>query len=111
SILLPSLAKAKRKARTIEEMSSAKQLVLGAQIYADENDDDVFPGYVSDGNARDDLGNTLTFPVNARYPWRISPYLSQSFETIYCADNRNKLDELRGLDPNSYVYSVGRYPT
>lgn len=111
SILLPSLAKAKRKARTIEEMSSAKQLVLGAQIYADENDDDVFPGYVSDANAKDDLGNTLTFPVNARYPWRISPYLSQSFETIYCADNRRKLEELRGLDRAGYVYAVSLYPS
>lgn len=111
SILLPSLAKAKRKARTIEEMSSAKQLVLGAQIYADENDDDVFPGYVSDVNARDDLGNTLTFPVNARYPWRISPYLAQSFETIYCADNRRKLESLRGLDRASYVYAVSLYPS
>ncbi len=111
SILLPSLAKAKRKARTIEEMSSAKQLVLGAQIYADENDDEVFPGYVTDSNAKDELGNPLNFPVNARYPWRLSPYLAQSFETIYCADNRNKLDELRGLDRNTYVYAVSLYPS
>jgi prepilin-type N-terminal cleavage/methylation domain-containing protein/prepilin-type processing-associated H-X9-DG protein len=111
SILLPSLAKAKRKARTIEEVSSAKQLVLAAQIYADENEDAVFPGYVTDAGARDDLGNPLSYPVNARYPWRISPYLAQSFETIYCADNRRKLDDLRGLDRNSYVYAVSLYPS
>jgi len=111
SILLPSLAKAKRKARTIEEMSSAKQLVLGAQIYADENDDDVFPGYMTDTNAVDDLGQRLTFPVNARYPWRISPYLAQSFEIIYCADNRRKLDELRALDRAGYVYNVSLFPS
>jgi len=111
SILLPSLAKAKRKARTIEELSSAKQLVLAAQLYADENEDAVFPGYVTDTNAVDDLGRRLTFPINARYPWRISPYLAQSFETIYCADNRRKLEELRGLDRNSYVYAVSLYPS
>jgi len=111
SILLPSLAKAKRRARTIEEVSSAKQLVLAAQIYADENEDAVLPGYVTDPEAKDDLGHPLTFPVNARYPWRISPYLAQSFETIYCADNRRKLDELRGLDRNSYVYAVSLYPS
>jgi prepilin-type N-terminal cleavage/methylation domain-containing protein len=111
SILLPSLAKAKRKARTIEELSSAKQLVLAAQIYADDNEDEVFPGYVTDPAARDDLGNPLNFPVNARYPWRLSPYLAQSFETIYCADNRRKLDELRALDRNSYVYAVSLYPS
>lgn len=111
SILLPSLAKAKRKARTIEELSSAKQLVLAAQIYADDNEDAVFPGYMTDTNAVDDLGNPLNFPVNARYPWRLSPYLAQSVQTIYCADNRSKLDELRGLDRNSYVYAVSLYPS
>src|SRR5262245_1214874 len=111
SILLPSLAKAKRKARTIEEMSSARQLALGAQMYADENEDDIFPGYITDTNAVDDLGQRLTFPVNARYPWRISPYLAQSFEAIYCADNRGKLEELRSLDRSSYVYAASLYPS
>jgi len=111
SILLPSLAKAKRKARTIEEVSSAKQLILAAHLYADENDDAVFPGYVTDPNAKDDLGQPLYFPINARYPWRLSPYLAQSFETIYCAANRRKLDELRGLNRDGYVYAVSLYPS
>jgi prepilin-type N-terminal cleavage/methylation domain-containing protein len=111
SILLPSLAKAKRKARTIEEVSSAKQLALAAQMYADDHEDDVFPGYIADPDAVDDLGQRLTFPVNARYPWRLSPYLAQSFEAIYCSDNRGKLEELRGLDRAGYVYAVSLYPS
>lgn len=111
AMLLPSLAKAKRKARTIEEISSARQLILAAQVYADENEDSVFPGYVTDPAAKDDQGNALFFPENTRYPWRLSPYLSQSFETIYCADNRRKLSELRNLDRGSYVYAVSLFPS
>jgi prepilin-type N-terminal cleavage/methylation domain-containing protein len=111
SLLLPALGAAKRKARTIEEISSAKQLLLGMHLYADDHDDAIFPGYVTDPNAKDDQGQPLSFPINARYPWRLSPYLAQSFETIYCADNRAKLNELRGLDRASYVYAVSVYPS
>jgi len=111
SLLLPSVSKAKRKARMVEEMSSARQLMLGAQVYADDHQDSVFPGYVTDPNAKDDLGQPLYFPINARYPWRLSPYLAQSFETIYCGDNRRRLSELRRLDRDSYVYAVSIYPS
>ena len=111
AMLLPCLGKAKRKARMIEELSTARQLMMAVQLYADDNEDAMFPGYVSDPNARDDQNNPLPFPVNARYPWRLSSYLAQSFETIYCADNRAKLDELRGQDRAGYVYSVSVYPS
>ena len=111
AVLLPSLARAKRKARAIEEVSAAKQLILAALLYADENEGSVFPGYVTDPKATDDRGHPLFFPENARYPWRLSPYMAQSFETIYCSDNRRKLDELRSLDRAGYVYGVSVSPS
>jgi prepilin-type N-terminal cleavage/methylation domain-containing protein len=111
SLLMPALGKAKRKARMIEEISAARQLLLAVRIYADDHDDAVFPGYVMAPNAVDDRGQPLGFPVNARYPWRLSPYLAQSIETIYCADNRAKLAELRRLDRGSYVYGVSVFPS
>lgn len=111
SLLMPALAKARRKARMIEEISSAKQLLLAAQLYSDDHRDSVFPGYVTDPNARDDRGELLGFPVNARYPWRLSPYLGQSMDLIYCGENRGRLGELRRLDRNSYVYAASVYPS
>jgi prepilin-type N-terminal cleavage/methylation domain-containing protein/prepilin-type processing-associated H-X9-DG protein len=111
SLLLPAVARCKRKARAVEEMSTARQLMVAAQLYAQENDDSVFPGYVTEPSAKDDQGGSLEFPVNARYPWRLSPYLSQSFETIYCAENRRKLEDLRGLDRAGYVYAVSVFPS
>lgn len=111
AMLLPALAKAKRKGMMIDETSSAKQLLLAAQFYADENSDTVFPGYVTDAAVTDDQNQPLFFPENARYPWRIAPYISGSFETIYCADNRAKLSELRGKSHSDYIYSVSLYPS
>ena len=111
SLLMPALSRAKRKALMVEEMSSGKQLILAAQIYSDEHRDSVFPGYVTDTEARDDRGEILGFPINARYPWRLSPYLAQSMELIYCADNRAKLRQMRRLDRGGYVYGVSVYPS
>jgi len=108
---MPALGRAKRKALMVEEMSSGRQLLLATQLYSDEHRDSVFPGYVTDTEARDDRGEVLGFPINARYPWRLSPYLAQSMELIYCADNRAKLRQLRRLDRGSYVYAVSVYPS
>lgn len=111
AMLLPCLGKAKTKARMIEEMSAARQLVLGVQMYADDHDDAVFPGYVSDTAAVDDQGQPLTFPENARYPWRIVPYMARSMELIYSGENRSKLAELRSKSHADYVYAVSVYPS
>jgi len=111
AMLLPALAKVKRKARCIEEVSSARQVMLAMQLYTDDNQDRLLPGYAADTNAVDELNQPLSFPENARYPWRLAPYLANSFETIYCADNRAKLSELRALDRAGYTYAVSVYPS
>ena len=111
SLMLPALARARRQARLIEELSSARQLLLAARVYADDHDDAVFPGYRSDPSARDERGEPIPFPVNARYPWRLSPYLAQSMETLYTAENRARLRALRNQDRARYVYSVSVYPS
>ena len=111
AMLLPCLSKAKTKARMLEEMSAARQLMLGVQMYADDHDDAVFPGYVSDFAALDDHGQPLTFPENARYPWRIVPYMARSMELIYSGANRAKLAELRSSSHADYVYAVSVYPS
>lgn len=111
SLLLPALAKCKRKARRIEEVSSARQVMLAMQLYADDNQDRLLAGYAADPNLVDDQNQPLSFPENARYPWRIARYLANSFETIYCADNRAKLSELRQLDRASYTYAVSVFPS
>lgn len=111
SLLLPALGQAKRKARMIEEMSSARQLMLAVQVYADDFNDAAFPGYVPDPDARDERGEPIPFPVNARYPWRLSPYLAQSMEVLYTAENRARLRAMQSLDRTLYTYSVSVFPS
>jgi prepilin-type N-terminal cleavage/methylation domain-containing protein/prepilin-type processing-associated H-X9-DG protein len=111
AMLLPCLAKAKNKARMIEEMSAGRQLMLGVQMYADDNNGTAFPGYVSDTSAVDNQGQSLSFPVNARYPWRIVPYMAGSMQLIYSGVNRAKLTELQSASHADYVYSVSLFPS
>jgi hypothetical protein len=59
----------------------------------------------------DNLGQVLSFPVNARYPWRIAPYMSGSMELIYSGENRAKLAQLRSSRHPDYVYSVSVFPS
>ena len=111
AMLLPCLAKARIKARMVEEMSAGRQLMLGVQMYADDNKGAAFPGYLSDTSAVDDQGESLGFPVNARYPWRIVPYLSGSMQLIYSGENRSKLTALQSSSHPDYVYSVSLFPS
>jgi prepilin-type N-terminal cleavage/methylation domain-containing protein len=110
-MLLPCLTRAKTKAHMIEETSAARQLVLAAQMYSDDQNGAVFPGYASDPTAVDDHGVRLSFPENARYPWRIVPYLSGAMELIYSGDNRAKLAQLRAQSHSDYVYGVSVFPS
>jgi len=111
ALLLPCLAKAKNRARMIEETSAGRQLMLAVQMHADDHDGEIFPGYVTDTSAVDDQGQPLNFPENARYPWRIVPYLSGSMPLIYSGENRAKLIQMQSQSHADYVYSVSVFPS
>lgn len=109
-LLLPALSRAKTKAHQINAMSSAKQLMLAYQMYADDHQGKLMPGYRYGFEAKDPLGNAISHPINARYPWRIAPYLGSSFEVMYVNRNRSRLSEFRN-DPKGYVYAASVFPS
>ncbi len=112
AMLLPCLAKAKNRARMIEEMGAGRQLMLAMQMYADDHANAIFPGYVTDTSAVDDQNQPLFFPENARYPWRLVPYLSGSMPLIYSGENRAELRALQAANNHAnYVYSVSLFPS
>lgn len=111
ALLLPGLANARRQARKVEEMSAGRQLMVGVELYSDDNRGEAFAGYFSDSSAVDDRGQALSFPVNARYPWRIVPYLAGSMNMIYSGENRAKLVQLQASSHSDYVYSVSLFPS
>jgi prepilin-type N-terminal cleavage/methylation domain-containing protein len=111
AMLLPALASAKNQGRMIEEMSAGRQLMIGVQLYAEDWNGAVFPGYVASTTAVDNQNQPLFFPENARYPWRIAPYMCGSMKLIYSGLNRALLDNLQAGDPSNYVYSASLFPS
>jgi prepilin-type N-terminal cleavage/methylation domain-containing protein len=121
AMLLPALAKAKNKARMIEEMSAGRQLMLGIQMYADDFNDAVFVGYASAATTPalvlDNFGQPVTSPANYRYPWRMAPYMSGSMALIYSGVNRAYYQQLQSGDsPNpsdrfNYDYGTSLCPS
>jgi prepilin-type N-terminal cleavage/methylation domain-containing protein len=112
SLLAPALGRAKRQARKLNEVNSARQLILAWQLYAADHDERVLPGYRHGYPARDFAGNLLPHPVNARYPWRLAPYLGNNLEVIYANENRALLAEFRAMeDPSLAVYAASVFPS
>jgi prepilin-type N-terminal cleavage/methylation domain-containing protein len=110
-LLLPALASAKQRCRQVSELNASRQLMVAWQLYADENDDQVLPGYSSDVQAVDDQGNTLGTPVRCRYPWRLAPALANNFRAIYVNKSRRFLDEAAAMSHEDYVYRASLYPS
>lgn len=112
SLLLPALGKAKRQARKTNEISSARQLHLAWQLYADDHDDKVLPGYRYGFPAKDFEGKDVPHPINARYPWRLAQYLGNSFDVIYANENRALLEQFRRMEDKSLgVYAASVFPS
>jgi prepilin-type N-terminal cleavage/methylation domain-containing protein len=111
SLLLPALGRAKLKSKQVSELNAARQLVLGWQMHADDNEDEVLLGYGSQVEAQDNLGNPLGSPIRDRYPWRLAPQLANNFRSIYVNESRRFLEEAEGMSQSDFVYRASLYPS
>jgi prepilin-type N-terminal cleavage/methylation domain-containing protein len=111
-LLLPAMSKAKSQAKKANEMSSSHQLMLAWQMYADDHNDRVLPGYRHGFEAADMDGHPVPFPINARYPWRLYPYLGKSFQVIYANENRPLLQQFQRMEDKSIgIYAASVFPS
>lgn len=111
SLLFPALGRGKQKAKLVNELNAARQLILAWQMHADDNDDTVLPGYSSADEATDDQGNALGSPIRDRYPWRLAPQLANNFRTIYVNESRRFLDDAESRTHDEFVYRASLYPS
>lgn len=112
SLLLPALGNAKRQAKRVNEINSARQLSLAWKLYADDHADKVLPGHRVGYAAKDTQGRDLGPLVAARYPWRLAPFLGNNFDVIYANENRTFLEQFRRLeDPTLGQYAASVYPS
>lgn len=108
-ILVPSLQQARQSSRALREAAAAKNLMLAYHLYAQDNRDDVLPGYSHLVPAVDEAGSEIGWPVSGRYPWRIAPYLNYDFAGLYA--DQGLLDEFRRTSRANYQYVVSVYPS
>ena len=111
SLLLPGLALCRQKARQVNEVNAARQLLLAWQMYADDHGDFVLPGYSGRTEVFDDRGNRLASPIRDRYPWRIAPVLANNFRSIYVNESRRFLEQAERMSHAEYVYRASLYPS
>lgn len=111
AFLLPALARAKQKAKQVNEFNAGRQLMLAWQFHADDHNDEVLPGYSSQVEAFDDRGNPLGSPIRDRYPWRLAPSLANNFRTIYVNKSRTFLEQAAQMSHGDYVYRASLYPS
>ncbi len=110
-LLVPAVGRAKLKAKELNERNAGRQLMIGWQLYADENDDAVLPGYSSQVDAYDDRGNPLASPIRDRYPWRLAPQLAHTFRAIYVNESRRFLEDAEARSHADYIYRASLYPS
>ena len=112
ALLLPALGAARRQAQTVRDLTALRTLMNAFQAYAGENRGKVLPGYWHQGQATDDRGDDVTFPANARYPWRLMPYLSKVVKGgILSGEQEMLLGQRDSADAAAWTYEVSVFPS
>jgi type II secretory pathway pseudopilin PulG len=91
-IAVPSMSHVIGDAKKAKEISAARKIIAGYLTYAADHDGFLMAGYKSEP-AQDATGQSLDFPANARYPWRLAPYLDYDMHAILFNGNENALKD------------------
>ena len=87
AMLLPSLSKSKAKAQSISCINNLKQMAIGSQLFADDDDRGAFTG---NANFKEDDLN-----------WLCPAYFA-SYKVLLCPSTRNQIDPTQESAPAMY---------
>lgn len=98
-VLLPTLGRAKDTGRIAQQLASARELMRGYLLYADEHQGYVLPALVEAGQGPDAIhesvvdhaGRNVQGQPLKRYLWRLAPYMDYNFGVFY--RDKDYLDE------------------
>jgi prepilin-type N-terminal cleavage/methylation domain-containing protein len=117
-ILLPALGNARASARGLTELAAGRSLMQGMNLYANDHNYRVLPGFEDPGVLYDELGRPINFPeVRKRYPWRLLPYMDYQLQGGVLVGEQTVLLDRRGsqtqagLQEFDYYYGVSVYPS
>ncbi|QQE10280.1 prepilin-type N-terminal cleavage/methylation domain-containing protein [Planctomycetota bacterium] len=106
-LILPALGKARLQAMSIRNRSNLRQVMIAWEMYSNEYDGELLYGYTPPtlGGKTFELrmdGHVLSYPVTARYAWRLSPYFGDIWEVMY--DHTTLPDVPRASDSGSDAF-------
>jgi len=114
ALAMAGLGKIREHAKQTTEISAARNLITAYNVYSSENKGRLMPG-------QDDLfalksspvynlqGQKLSYPVNARYPWRLAPYLGGVEGALLI--NESIIESEKWRKSGNYDYMVSAYPS
>ncbi|MGH8046633.1 MAG: type II secretion system protein [Chthoniobacterales bacterium] len=92
ALSVPVMSRYLNEGYKAKEISAARKIISAYLTYAADHDGMLMAGYRQEP-ATDATGVALGFPANARYPWRLAPYLDYDMHAILFNGNENALKD------------------
>lgn len=93
AILVPVVDSCIKKARATREIAGARRAILAWRACAAENNQMLLPGYQADWSAVNATGKALSFPANARYVFRLAPYLDFQIKGTLLVNDQTRIKD------------------
>lgn len=98
ALVFPLWKNLESKMQVAAEISGARNAIRGWQSYASENNGMLLRGYLSFADSmkaevKNIKGQALSFPVSARYVFRLAPYLSGQLKGSLLVNDQKKLTD------------------
>lgn len=81
------------RGRAATEIAGARRAVAAWVTYAVENNNTILPGYKTDPSAVNVRGQNVGFPANARYVFRLAPYLNYELKGSLFVNDQKKVQD------------------
>lgn len=119
ALAVPAYARIRSMARQSREVSALRQVLLAWTSYAGDHEARVLPGYLPGLPASQPNGDSIPpdaygagVTIAARYPWRLAPYLSFQFRTLYVGEQEAQLEKAeQSSDAGAALYFASLYPS
>lgn len=97
ALIMPFVNSCFVKARMAKEIAGARSAITAWHAYASENNGSLLPGYLDfaaaqQSGVRNPAGQPLSFPVNARYVFRLAPYLDYQLKGSLLLNKQERLN-------------------
>ncbi len=91
ALVIPVASQCITKAEQAREIAGARQAITAWRAFAAENDGLILPGYQAAPGVVNASGQTLRFPANARYVFRLAPYLDFRLKGTLLVNRQEKI--------------------